>query len=337
MHWLAAVPGADLPVGSPPMWVSLLFYAMLFVPLIAWGSKRARWCARCAPLGGLAALILVPVWTNRVMAGPGAAGLKVTLLSLGAGQCAVIETGGKTALLDAGSSTLSDPYRSCISPFLRHEGAIRVDELWLSHGDFDHVGAAEQLVAGYRVREVLASPHLRRLSPLSKPCADLLADLDREKKSPRTVVKGDSISLGAARLEVLWPAADVNYNTNNTGIVLKVTCAGRSILFPADIQDLAERELLKHPEMLRADVLVAPHHGSEERTTREFVDAVHPRAIISSNDNTLSMKQRSFDADVKAAPVYRTSRYGAITVEVTREGRVRVSSYREGKLIEFAG
>jgi len=334
---LAAVPGADLPVGSPPMWVSVLFYALLCVPLIAWGTRRARWCARCAPLGGLAALILVPVWTNHVVAGPGWSGVRITLLSLGAGQCAVVETSGKTVLLDAGSSTLSEPYRSCISPFLRHEGSTRVDELWLSHGDFDHIGAAQQLVALYGVKEILASPHLRRLAPLSKPCQDLLAELDREKKSPRVVVEGDSITVGAAKLEVLWPPADVNYNTNNTGMVLKVTCAGKSILFPADIQDLAERELLKRRKLLAADVLVAPHHGSEERTTREFVEAVHPRAIISSNDNTLSMKQRQFDADVKGAPIYRTSRYGAITVEVTRDGRVTISSYRDGKLLEIGG
>ena len=84
-------------------------------------------------------------------------------------------------------------------------------------------------------------------------------------------------------------------------------------------------------------MLVAPHHGSEERTTQEFVKAVHPRAIISSNDNTLSIKQRSFDADVKGAPIYRTSRYGAVTVEVTKNGRMSVSSYRDGKLLEFGG
>jgi competence protein ComEC len=333
--WLAKVPGADLPVGSPPLWVSIVFYAMLCLPLLQWVNKRARWWARCAPLGGLAALILVPVWTARVTEGPGPGGLKITLLGVGAGQCAVVETGGKTVVLDAGSSTFSDPYRSCIAPFLRHEGCVRVDELWLSHGDFDHVGAAQQLVAGYGVKEVLASPHLRRLSHESRPCQELLAELDQTKHSPRLVTKGDSIQVGPTTLEVLWPPPDSNFNTNNTGVVLKVACAGRSVLFPADIQDLAEKELLKHRELLTADVLVAPHHGSEERTTRQFVDAVHPRAIVSSNGETLSMKQRSFDADVRGVPSFRTSRYGAITIEVRADGAVRITSYREGRLLEI--
>ena len=40
VHWLAAIPGADLPVGSPPMWVSFLFYAMLCVPPLSLLAKN---------------------------------------------------------------------------------------------------------------------------------------------------------------------------------------------------------------------------------------------------------------------------------------------------------
>jgi len=94
-------------------------------------------------------------------------------------------------------------------------------------------------------------------------------------------------------LDVLWPPATGKYNSNNAGLVLRLNCAGRSILFPADIQEPAERELLKHPEMLRADILVAPHHGSAEGTTPQFVAAVHPMAILASNDGRLTMKQRN--------------------------------------------
>jgi competence protein ComEC len=333
---LAKVPGADLPVGSPVMWLSVIFYACLFIPLIAWNNRRARWCARCAPLGGFAALLLLPIFAKHFVDGPASNGVKITLLDVGAGQCAVAEAGGgQTIILDAGSSTLSDPYRSCISPFLRHEGCASVNELWLSHGDFDHIGAARQLVPGYRVKEVIASPHLRRLAHESQPCEALLATLDQTHHSPRVVVAGDHISAGAVQIQVLWPPPQSNFNTNNTGIVLRLTCAGRSILFPADIQDLAERELLKHPESLRSDVLVAPHHGSAEKTTPEFVAAVHPKAIVSSNNSTLSMKQREFDADVNGLPSYRTSQYGAITIEVTGNGTIEISSYLKGTLLEL--
>lgn len=333
---LAKVPGADLPVAPPALWTSLLFYALLCAPLLAWSGRRARWCARCAPACGFAVLLLVPLWATRVVGGPGRGGMRVTLLAVGAGQCAVVEPGGGgTIVLDAGSSTLTDAYRSCVAPFLRHQGCLSVSSLWLSHGDFDHISATEQMIAGYGVGEVVASPHFRRHAPESKPCEALLAMLDRTKHSPHTVVAGDRVSAGAAQVEVLWPPADTTFNSNNAGVVLRITCAGRSILFPADIQEPAERELLKHPERLKSDVLIAPHHGSSERSTPAFVAAVQPKVILSSNDNTPSMKQRQFDSEVKGMPFFRTDQYGAMTVDISADGKINVGSFRAGTVMQI--
>ena len=135
--WLAKVPGCDLPVAAPPLWVIATYYVLLCLPLIQWKWPTVRLCARCA--GG------------RLRDGAAAAGrlcgaehpsdvIRITLLSVGAGQCAVIESpNGKVALLDAGSSSISDVQRTVLGPFLRHEGRASVDRLFLSHGDFDHI------------------------------------------------------------------------------------------------------------------------------------------------------------------------------------------------------
>ena len=82
------------------------------------------------------------------------------------------------------------------------------------------------------------------------------------------------------------------------------------------------RELLKRPEQLKSDVLVAPHHGSSETTTAAFLEAVHPATIVSSNDRTLSGKQRRFDriAEAEHLPLLRTNRCGAITITFNADG-----------------
>jgi competence protein ComEC len=152
------------------------------------------------------------------------------------------------------------------------------------------------------------------------------------------VTQGDRAALGdSTKIEVLWPPADCDFKPNDAALVLKVTCAGRSILFPADIQERAERELLKHPDILKSDVLIAPHHGSAEATTAQFIRAVNPKVILSSNDARLTMKQRLFDEEVSDRPLYRTSRYGAITVEIDKDGGLRITPYRggQGKTIEI--
>ncbi len=329
VSWMAKLPMADLPMPAPPLWLILLYYATLCLPLVPWQRPRARWCARCAPASGFAALLLLPLGGFAPQSAPPDE-LRVTLLSIGAGQCAIVEQpGGEAMLVDAGSATLSDPLRTCLAPFLRHEGRRSVARMILSHGDYDHISMARKLVADDRVGEVLASPHLRRHATASKPSEDLLAMLDGSGHSTKIISAGDDIDLGGgSRLEVLWPPRDCDFNSNNTGLVLRLTFGGRSILFPADIQDPAERELLKTPQRLRADVLVAPHHGSIEPSTDAFVRAVGPSVILSSNDNTLSSKQRAFDRLVEGGTLYRTNRCGALTVVLRRDVGIRVERFR---------
>lgn len=329
VHAMAAAPLADLPLARPAVGSILLYYLLLSLPLIAWPRPRIRWCARCAPVGGCVMLFALPLCGGLAPLHGAAPVLRLTLLSVGAGQCAVVEpSGGGAVLFDAGSSTINDPLRTCIEPFLRHEQCRTIDTIFLSHGDYDHIGAVSGIVPEYGVRQVVTTPHFRRHAHESKPCEALLALLDATGHTPRTLTTGDRVRIGPdAEIQVLWPPADCPFNSNNTGMVVRLTCAGRSILFPADIQEPAERELLKHPDMLRSDILIAPHHGSCEATTVQFIAAVSPKLILASNDARLTMKQRLFDRSVGDFPLYRTSRCGALTVEVSRDGTIRLTPF----------
>jgi len=146
--------------------------------------------------------------------------------------------------------------------------------------------------------------------------------------------RGDRFRIGnGAEIEVLWPPANCSFNSNNAGLVLRLTCGGRSVLFPADIQESAERVLLKHPGELKSDVLVAPHHGSAEGTTLQFIRAVAPKVILSSNDSRLTRKQRLFDSETAGIPLYRTSRYGAISVEIGPTGTVKIIPFHGNRAV----
>ena len=87
------------------------------------------------------------------------------------------------------------------------------------------------------------------------------------------------------------------------------------------------RELLKSPEKLKADVLVAMHHGSAESLSAAFIDAVDPAYIISSNDRTLTGKQRAFDRLVAGRTFLRTNESGAITVTIDARGNLSVDPF----------
>ncbi len=336
-HALAAVPGGSVPVSAPPPWAVAAYYALLLLPLVRVDPGRRRWALRLAPVGGVAGLLAVSLGSVAVpplppaVAGPA---LRVTLLSLGAGQCAVVESpGGHAVVVDAGSSTVPDVAHRIVAPFLQARGERRLADVFLSHGDYDHISAAADLAAAFDAGAVFTSHHFRRNAAGNEPALDLLARLGELRLPPREVAVGDHVDLSnGAAVDVLWPPPDGTWNSNNAGLVLRLSYAGRRVLFPADIQDPAFAGLLARPEALAADVLVAPHHGSSESLTPAFLAAVHPSVIVSSNAARLTAKQRRFDAMVAAlpgrpVPLYRTPQCGAITVTVTADGRVAVSTY----------
>jgi competence protein ComEC len=327
---LSRLPGSSVTLPSPALWKIILYYALLlavFFPHRFGLTGRRRWPLRLAPILGVV-LIFAPLLHHSSTAVDDGS-LRVTLLSIGAGQCGVIELpGGHAVMIDAGSSTVSDVAHSIVEPYFHTLGQTHLDDIFLSHGDYDHISAAGELVNDLNVDQMLISPHFRRNAAGNLPDLSLLDELEALNKPPREVAMGDHIQLGhGAMIEVLWPPATGSWNSNNAGLVLRLTYAGRSVLFPADIQDPAFAGVLNNPAALQSDVLIAPHHGSSEALTPAFLAAVKPRLILSSNFYRLTSKQRRFETMIGKTPLYRTPACGAITVTISKDGEVRMSSY----------
>jgi competence protein ComEC len=332
VHQLTRLPGSAIALPTPPVWLVIIYYLLLCAPLLPYWSiftGRKRWVLRLAPLAGVAAILslaFIPQNTAQ------SSDLRITLLSLGAGQCAVVELpGGRVALIDAGSSTVTDVAVKLIEPFLRAHGEQQVDEMFLSHGDFDHISAAGEIATACGVNKVFTSFHFIRNSFGNVPDQMLLDELEKLNHPPTEIAIGDHFDLGGgAVVDVLWPPKDGLWNSNNAGLVLRLAYAGRSVLFPADIQDPAFTGVLKVAAALKSDVLVAPHHGSSEDLTPAFLAAVHPQIVLSSNFWRLTSKQKRFETMIDHTPLYRTPECGAITVTITKDGVLSISTFVKG-------
>ncbi len=257
---------------------------------------------------------------------PGA--LRVMVLAVGAGSCNLIELpDGRVIVIDAGSSTMTDPVGRCIEPVLRSRGVRRIEALILSHANYDHFSAAFDLLPLYRVRHVYLAPQFVA-DAADNPAAGRLVDmLQTRGPPPQFLVAGQSIALGPqTRLEVLWPHEEVLAAANESSLVLRLVHAGRSVLFTGDIESAAQQHLLDDAVDLRADVMISPHHGSHEPTTPAFLRAVGPRTVISSNGRSLSQRQRDFDSLVTVSHL-RTHTAGAVTIVIGPDGRLDVTPF----------
>ena len=335
MRWmvggLVQLPMADVPLPKPPVWLLIAFYCAVPLFFLRLPTPTLRWASLGGTATACAALVALPFQTS--ITRPAAADeLRITLLAVGAGQCAVVEPpGGRITLVDAGSTSLSDPADQCIGPYLRSRGATGIEQIFVSHANTDHFGAVPGLADAYAAREVLTADGWSREARVNPAAAAFLREMKRLDRPPRVVRPGDVIPLGSGTsIEILWPPPGLDADANDESMVLKLAHAGRSVLFTGDIEGGAMRGMLDDPTTrgkLKADVLVAPHHGSSEPATAEFLAAVDPAFIVASNARRLTGKQRAFDQLVGSRPLYRTHAGGAVTIRIGGDGTVSVEPF----------
>jgi competence protein ComEC len=321
---VAHLPGSTLPLPTPPVWLIFVYYGLFALTLFGWKPRIVRFF----PAVALAAFFLSPVLG--VAAGRSSdSNLHVTLLSVGDGQCAVVRTPDHHAILiDAGSVSVSDLERRLIEPYLRTVGYSNVEEIFLSDDEYARLSAAADVFDNQGKPQIFVSPMFTRHAMGNIPAENFLQTLLLAHTWPQNVQRGSHLQLsGGATLDVLWPPPDDSMSSQNSGLVLKLNCFGRSILFMPDIQDAAERRLLRNAPALRCDILIAPHQGSADASTAALLKATRPQAILASCPTKLSRKQKLFDALVSNRPLYRTSRVGAVQISVDAAGNVSISTF----------
>ncbi len=323
---LAKIPGSDFPLRTPPRWVIAVYFVALALAFVPAAKVYVKHATR-----SVAMIVLLIVGLFPFLVGASDRGrLKVTVLSVGNGRCIVVQApGADPVMIDAGSARVPELEYGVIAPFLRSEGIGSIGWLILSDGDYDDINAAGDVVRDYSPRRVLCSGELHKVWKESYAARREVSDLDATGPTLQPLGKDQQLAIdtGATTLEVLWPPTPTALHDHDCGLVLKLNYAGKSILFPANIEVAAEKELLKHPERLKADVLVAPHHGTVDALTREFVAAVNPSVVISSNSSRMTARQKELNEVVKERRLQRTDTSGAITITVDRAGEVEVTPF----------
>lgn len=276
------IPGARWVAGRPGTVQILAYYMVLAVMLACFrfGKKKAAYT------GILAAVLLMGFPHGR------AGELEIYMMNVGQGDAFFLRgPKGGTYLIDGGSSTVSDVGKYRIEPFLKSEGVGKLDYVWVSHGDIDHLGGIEEMLKrqkyGIRIERIVLPGERfwdEKLYEFAQTATEYGAKV-------YTVEAGQILREGEMELFCIWPGDEKEKEEmpepgNEASMVLALRYRRFDMLFTGDLENDAEDtvsarigELQEQKKLSdRFEVLKVGHHGSRNATSERLLEITRPDA-----------------------------------------------------------
>ncbi len=198
---------------------------------------------------------------------PAVGEFEVVALDVGQGSAVVVRTARHTLLYDTGPrwGGDADAGQSVVLPYVWAMGE-RLDAIVVSHADTDHSGGASAVARAF--------PRARWLSSY-------------DTNEPRRCVAGQQWTWDGVRFEIVRPSASDygpsgqgRLSSNAMSCVLLVGHERRRVWLGGDIDaDRETRWALQNPQV-RADLMLAPHHGSASSSSPVLLNTLQPRWVL---------------------------------------------------------
>lgn len=234
----------------------------------------------------------------------------IKMIDVGQGDSLLIYSQGKTALIDTGgklqfdgkTSTTITKYTTI--PLLKSLGIKKLDFLFLTHGDMDHMGEVFYLINHFKTEKIYIN-----LGPTSLLENNLLKERKVAESKQDSVFQVGTFTL--YQLNKSWK------DENSSSSVYYIEHPNLTFLSMGDATIDTEKYLLENYN-LNIDVLKVGHHGSKTSTGNALLNATSPRlALISvGQDNNYGHPNREVlrRLENKNIPYLMTKDSGTITI-----------------------
>ena len=272
-------------------------YGMLVLFLLAKRKRPVLYA--CLAAVGLCAAMLIS-WIT-----PLTDSYRLTVLDVGQGQCILLQSEGKTFMVDCGGD--SDGYAADqASEYLLSQGISKLDGIILTHYDADHAGGVQNLLTRIPA-DALYIPDISEGNSTKIALMQL--------KMPVYLLSKDTeITFGGAQIRIF--ASEITKEGNESGLSILLQKENCDILITGDKGEIGEMLLMHHTQLPQLDVLIAGHHGSNASTTEALLSVTAPETVIISagRNNPYGHPGKALLDRLEAwgCTVYRTDQMGTI-------------------------
>lgn len=280
------LPFSKIYLATPKLSNILLYYLFLFLFLFHPKIKEKLLAKIKKITRKKIIVILLLVSTLIILDKQIPKNLKIYFIDVGQGDSTLIVTPkGKTILVDGGGSKEESSFdvgESIGMPYLLDRGITKLDYVLISHFDSDHIGGLFYIMKNMKIGKVIIS----KQGEDSKNYEKFKTIVKEKKMKVIEVKKGDKLNIEKnIKLEILWPKEEqIQENIlNNNSIVAKLSNPYCSILLTGDIEEIAEKQIVKeykNSNTLKATILKVGHHGSRTSSIQEFLEMVKPNIAL---------------------------------------------------------
>ena len=296
----AAIPLAAVYTRSVYIVAWLIFCYLLLGVFLLTRNKRPKILLCCMVLGLCLAIgaSWAELWTDSC---------RMTALNVGQGQCIILQSEGKTYLVDCGG-TYDEEAADQAAETLLSQGISRIDGIILTHFDRDHAGGIPYLLSRISCDAIIV--------PEAEDEEGILQTIQPLVSGGVIPVSQDlEMTYGSTSLTIFAPVTQDS--DNDTALAVLFRRENCDILIIGDHSTTGEWVLLKTANLPVLDVLVVGHHGSKHSTSMELLEATRPKiAVISVGRNSYGHPARETLDRLESvgAMVYRTDLHGNITI-----------------------
>jgi len=296
----------SIVLAKPNLFIVIVYYLVIFLVLYGW---RHRKYSLYLPL---VILMFIHVNINHIIKED-----FVMMMDVKQGDCILLKSNNKVVLIDTGGS-YNYEYSDNIVSYLKSIGINKIDYLFITHGDMDHIGSSYSLVEKIKVERVYFNNNDYNENELR------LINLLNKKHIYYQKISNESFNINNFYIQAI--SYDLS-NENDSSLILLVKNKFKFLLM-GDASIRSEDKLLNEYNLNNFNVLKLGHHGSYTSTGERLLRKIKPNIVlISVGKNNLYKHPSKIVLDrLENMEIYRTDYDGSVLFKIKNK-KLQVETY----------